>query len=248
MRIGNRLLRSVFVVLMAAMVSLVSSGATAQTAQNGGGTVAVAVDENEDQYFKTIYRHFFETYKLGPEDELAIRVLGQPDYSVEKARVSPVGRIYHPLLGDVEVVGLTVDRLTNKLRTELGEYIIDPKVSVSLLEARSAKIGVLGDVNSPGIVVMDRPMTLLDAISAAGGVTDRGSKSNITVHRKRGGDRIYKLKLDLKKVLDGKAGPEENITLAAGDTVIVHGNWKKTWSVVTSMLGFGRFLTYVAGR
>jgi polysaccharide export outer membrane protein len=247
MRIGNRLLGSVFVVLMAAMVLLVSGAATAQTTQNGG-TVAVAVDENEDQYFKTIYRHFFETYKLGPEDELAIRILGQPDYSVEKARVSPVGRIYHPLLGDVEVVGLTVDRLTNKLRTELGEYIIDPKVSVSLLEARSAKIGVLGDVNSPGIVVMDRPMTLLDAISAAGGVTDRGSKSNITVHRKRGGDRIYKIKLDLKKVLDGKAGPEENITLAAGDTVIVHGNWKKTWSVVTSMLGFGRFLTYVAGR
>ena len=52
-----------------------------------------------DDYFRTIYRDFYNTYKLGPEDELALRIKGQPDYSLEQVKVSPVGRIYHPLLG-----------------------------------------------------------------------------------------------------------------------------------------------------
>jgi polysaccharide export outer membrane protein len=260
MRIGNWLSRSVFIALTAMAVALAGAVATAQTqsalpgksteaptGQNSISALPVAA-ETDDLYFKNIYRHFFETYKLGPEDEVAIRVLGQPDYSLEKVRVSPVGRVYHPLLGDVEVVGLTVDRLASKLKVELGQFIIDPQVSVSLIEANSAKIGVLGDVGSPGIIVMSRPMNLLDAISAAGGVTDRGSRTNITVHRRRGGDRIHTYSLNLKKVLEGKAGAEENIALQAGDTVVVHGNWKKKISLVSSLLGFGRFVTYVAYR
>jgi polysaccharide export outer membrane protein len=260
MRIGNWLSRSVFIALTAVFVALAGATATAQTqtalsgksteapiGQNSISALPVAAD-NDDQYFKSIYRHFFETYRLGPDDEVAIRVLGQPDYSLEKVRVSPVGRVYHPLLGDVEVVGLTADRLASRLRVELGQYIVDPKVSVSLLVANSAKVGVLGDVSSPGIIVMSRPMNLLDAISAAGGVTDRGNKTNITVHRRRGGDRIFTYKLNLKKVLEGKAGAEENIALQAGDTVVVHGNWKKKFSTVASLVGFGRFVTYVADR
>src|SRR5262252_10919867 len=63
--------------------------------------------ESSHQYFKSIYRDFYEKYELGPEDEIAIRVLGQPDYSIERTKVSPVGRVYHPLIGDMEVGGMT---------------------------------------------------------------------------------------------------------------------------------------------
>ena len=138
---------------------------------------------SESPSFGAIYQRFFKTYKLGGEDELAIHVMNEPDYSIEKVKISPLGTFLHPLLGNIEAAGLTVPQLTSKLTAEFGEYIKNPRVSVALLTAQSAKIGVLGEVNRPGIVLMTGPMKLLDAISASGGFTDFGSKSNVTVIR-----------------------------------------------------------------
>ena len=200
-----------------------------------------------DDYFREIYRDFYNTYKLGPEDQIALRVQGQPDYSIETLTISPVGRIYHPLLGDLDVAGMTVPKLTERLTIELSQFIIDPKVSLSLISANSAKIGVIGDVPRPGVVVMARPMTILDAISASGGFADTGSKSNVTLLRQIGGGRSLIKTVNLKRILEGKAEPEENLTLQAGDTVIVHGNLRKKISAFTSLLGFGNFIGFVRG-
>ncbi|HKP11323.1 MAG TPA: polysaccharide biosynthesis/export family protein [Blastocatellia bacterium] len=208
----------------------------------------VTLADDADPYFKTIYRDFYDHYKIGPADALAIRVVGQPEYSLEKVVVSPVGRVYHPLVGDVEVVGLTMTAATEKLRLALAEFIRDPRVSVALLEANSAKIGVIGDVNHPGIVLMGRPMTVLEAISAAGGVSDLGSKSNITLLRQLGDGTMRTFKVNLKRVMEAKASPEENPQLQAGDTLIVHGNFKKTLGTITSLAGFGSFVRIVAGQ
>lgn len=208
---------------------------------------AVAAD-GDDPFFRRVYKDFYNTYKLGPDDEIAVRVLSQPDYSLEKVKISPVGRIYHPLLGDVEVAGMTVDKLTERLTFDLSQYIINPKISVSLIEAHSAKIGVLGDVGRPGVLVMTSPMTVLDAISAAGGVTDFGSKSNVTILRQAGNDRARTMKVNVKRILEAKADPEQNIRLQAGDTIIVHGNARKKFGQITSLLGFGHFLAFIAGR
>ena len=201
-----------------------------------------------DPFFKKVYRDFYETYRLGPDDELAVRIVGQPDYSLERVKISSVGRLYHPLLGDVEVAGLTVEKLKEKLTLDFSQFIINPKISVSLLQANSAKIGVIGDVMHPGIVVMNRPMTVLDALSASGGVSDFGSKSDVTVLRQGGYDRPQMVKVNVKRILQGKADVEENIALQAGDTVIVHGNTRKKLSQFTSLMGFGHFLAFLAGR
>jgi polysaccharide export outer membrane protein len=200
-----------------------------------------------DQYFRDLYRQFYNSYLLGPEDQLALRVLGQPDYSIEQVTISPVGRIYHPLLGDLDVAGTTVPKLAERLTIELSQYIIDPKVSLSLLSANSAKVGVLGDVTRPGILVMARPMTILDAISASGGVTDYGSKASVTVLRQMVGGRAVTMKVNVKRILEAKADPEENIPLQAGDTIIVHGNTRKKIASITSLLGFGHFLGFLRG-
>ena len=215
----------------------------------GAGEASGAAGEDDiDPVFKKAFRDFYDTYRLGPADELAVRVLGQPDYSLEKAKISPVGRLYHPLLGDVEVAGFTVEQLSQKLTQDLSQFVINPKVSVALLEANSAKVGVLGDVANPGIVVMTRPMTVLDALSASGGVSDQGSKSNVTVLRQKGYDRPVLVKVNVKRILEGKAGPEENIRLLAGDTVIVHGNtWKKVRQI-TSLIGIGNWLMFLLDR
>jgi polysaccharide export outer membrane protein len=195
--------------------------------------------------FKDIYQEFYDTYQLGPADEIAIRVIGQPDYTLERVKVSPTGAVYHPLLGDVEVAGLTVPLLIDRLTKDLSEYLIKPKVSVALLEANSAKIGVLGDVVHPGILVMNRPMNVLEAIAASGGFADTGSKSNVTVLRQPPGGRAQTLKVNVKLILEGKARPEENIAMQAGDVVLIHGNARKKLNSVMSLAGFGSFLSFI---
>ena len=238
--------------LVVLMGVLLAGSAEAQTKTNSltdqKPAAQAALNDDADAYFKTIYRDFYNTYKLGPADLIAVRVLGQPDYTLEKVQVSPVGRIYHPLVGDVDVAGLTINRVTEKLTIQLGEFIREPKVSVSLIEANSAKIGVLGDVNHPGIVLMARPMAVMDAIAATGGVSDLGSKSNVTVLRQVGDGTMRTMKVNVKRIMEGKAGPEENVILQAGDTVIVHGNFKKTISTITSLAGFGSFVRMVSGH
>src|SRR4030095_6988964 len=201
----------------------------------------------DDQFFKGIYQEFYDTYRLGPADEIAIRVTGQPDYTLERAKVSPTGSVYHPLLGDVEVAGMTVPRLTKRLTADLSEYLINPKVSVALLEANSAKIGVLGDVIHPGILVMSKPMNVLEAITASGGIADTGDKSGVVVLRQLRDGRAQTFKVNVKRILQGKAGPEENVGLQAGDTVIVNGNTKKKMAYILSLAGFGSFVSFVGG-
>jgi polysaccharide export outer membrane protein len=241
---------------VAVVAAMLAGGYRAAAAQQAGGANDLKADSSRtpagvtveyDPYFKEIYRSFYENYRLGPEDEIAIRVIGQPDYSLERTRITPFGRIYHPLVGEIEVVGLTVSQATGKLTSDLSEYIIDPKVSISLLAANSAKVGVLGEVSKPGILVMTRPLTLLDAISATGGVTDFGSEKKVTVLRNAGRDEARTMTVNLKRILQAKAGAEENITLQAGDTVIVHGNFKKTFATITRLAGFGYFIRNLAG-
>jgi polysaccharide export outer membrane protein len=207
---------------------------------------AASETSNDDEFFRDIYREFYDTYRLGPADEIAIRVTGQPDYTLERVKVSPTGSAYHPLLGDLEVAGMTIPQLINRLTKDLSEYLINPKVSVALLEANSAKIGMLGDIARPGILVMNRPMNLLEAIVASGGITDTGSKSNVTVLRQTPDGRAKTLKVNVKRILEGKARPEENIALQAGDTVLVHGNAKKKLNSVMSLAGFGSFLSFIS--
>lgn len=244
-----RLAMIAVLVLAPSVVGQTQTETATKTTQPGEETRprSIVPPDPGDEYFQGIYREFYNSYKLGPEDQLALRVQGQPDYSIESATISPVGRIYHPLLGDVDVAGLTVPRLKERLTIELSQYIIDPKVSISLLSANSAKIGVLGDVPHPGIVVMGRPMTILDAIAASGGIADSGSKSNVTLLRQMGGGRSQITKINVKRILEGKANPEENVALRAGDTIIVHGNTRKKITAFTSMLGFGQFLGFVRG-
>jgi polysaccharide export outer membrane protein len=198
-------------------------------------------------YFDGIYRDFYNNYRLGPGDEIAVRVAGQPDFTLEQVRISPIGRIYHPLTGDIHVARLTVDELTAKLTTDFREYILKPSVSVELLAAQSAKIGVLGEVVRPGIVVMAEPMTVLSAIAASGGVADSGKKSEVTLLRQSNEGRLRILTVNLKRILEGRADPEQNLTLRAGDTLVVHGNLKKKiTSISVPLLGFTQLLYFLS--
>lgn len=208
--------------------------------------VAPAAGQGEELKINDAFHRFYVTYQLGPGDELAIRVKGQPDYTVEKAKVSPVGSIYHPLLGEIRAGGLTIEKFKQQVVNELSEYVLDPVVSIELLGAQSAKIGVLGEVRTPKIVLMTGPMTILDAISEAGGFAETGKRSNVTLLRQNVDGTMNTIKVNVGNILEGKAKSSDNLALQAGDTIIVHGSvLMKAMPVINSVMGMTSFLMFV---
>jgi polysaccharide biosynthesis/export protein len=192
-----------------------------------------------------IYRSFYNSYRLGPGDIIAIYIDKHPEDSVQKVAVSPVGRIYFPLMGDIAVVGKTLPQLQEYLTNGAAEFIKEPRLTLALLEAQSAKVGVLGDVKTPGLLVMTRPLRVLDAITVAGGILDTGS-SNVSILRQYEDGRVQVLRVDMKKILKGKANPEENAFLRPGDTVVVHGNLFKTFTKLSSVVGVTSLVTFLS--
>jgi polysaccharide export outer membrane protein len=191
-----------------------------------------------------IYQNFYNSYRLGPGDIIGVYIDKHPEDSVERVTVSPVGRVYFPLLGNVTVVGKTLPQLQEYFSTAVAEYIREPRVTLSLLEAQSAKIGVLGDVKSPGVQVMTRPLRVLDAITMAGGILETGSQ-NVSILRQYEGGQVQVLTIDVKKILKGKANPEENAYLRSGDTLIVHGNLFKKIGKLSSVVGVTTLVTFL---
>jgi polysaccharide export outer membrane protein len=193
----------------------------------------------------SVYDSFYHSYRLGPGDVIAIHVDKHPEDSAERIVVSPVGQVYYSLLGNVTVVGKTMPQLQEYFTTSISEFIREPRVTVSMLEANSSKIGVLGDVRVPGVILMTHPMKVLDAITAAGGVTDLGSSSDVSILRQYEDGRVQVVSVNVKNILKGKAGLEDNVYLRSGDTIIVHGNLFKKLGAVSSMLGIASFFTFM---
>ena len=193
----------------------------------------------------SVYQSFYNGYRLGPGDIIGIYIDKHPEDSVDKVTVSPVGRIYFPLLGSLVVVGKTVPQLQEYLTNAVAEFIREPRLTVVLIEAQSAKFGVLGDVKNPGLMVMTRPLRVLDAITMAGGILDTGSQK-VSVLRQYEDGRVQVISADVKKILQGKASPEENTYLRAGDTVIVHGNLFKTLTKLSNVVGVTSLVTFLS--
>src|SRR4030043_1276880 len=109
-------------------------------------------------------------YQIGPRDLIEITVFGAPEMN-RKERVPETGRITFPLLGEVDVAGLTKVELEKKLTQLLGEKLLqNPQVTVSILEYQSKRGFVLGAIRTPGPYELQGRQTLLHAIAEAGGL------------------------------------------------------------------------------
>jgi len=214
-------------------------------AEGAADSTTTAADEAAIQsQISAVYSGFYNSYRLGPGDIVAVYIDKHPDDSVQRVIVSPVGRIYVPLLGDIVAVGKTLPQLQDYLTNSVAEFIKEPRVTLALLEAQSAKVGVLGDVKIPGLMVMTRPLRVLDAITLAGGILDTGS-SSVSILRQYEDGRVQVISADIKKILKGKASSEENAYLRSGDTVIVHGNLFKTITKVSSLVGVTSLVSFM---
>jgi protein involved in polysaccharide export with SLBB domain len=108
-------------------------------------------------------------YRLGPGDLVSID-MPEDDSGPQVMPVGPDGRLYFDLSGGVEVAGLTVEQARRTMESSLRRFRRDPAVSLVLHEARSSTYTLLGMVRNPGVYPLDRPVTLIEAIAAAGGL------------------------------------------------------------------------------
>ena len=125
----------------------------------------------------TAYSQFVEEqYTLGSGDEIKITVFGQEDLTVE-TRLSNIGIIRYPFLGDIELVGKTVNEVEQLIDIGLrGDYLINPSVSVTVVEYRPFFIN--GEVNKPGGYPYQPGLTIDKAAALAGGYTQRADKND----------------------------------------------------------------------
>ena len=157
-------------------------------------------------------------YRIGPLDVLDVSVWKEPDVS-RQVPVRPDGKISLPLLNDVQAAGLTPAQLGAQVTEGLGRYMTDPQVTVIVTEINSQRIYMLGEIARPGAYVLLPGMTVLQALSNAGGFTPFSNLKNIHVLRQENGKQ-NKLFFNYKDVLSGKH-TEQNIELKPGDTIVV---------------------------
>jgi polysaccharide biosynthesis/export protein len=157
-------------------------------------------------------------YVIGAEDMLQISVW-KNESLCRQLPVRPDGKISMPLLHDVQASGLTPMQLRDKIAVALAEFMPNPEVSVTVLEVRSYRVSVLGEVQKPGVLQLKAPTTVLEAIALAGGFRDFASPSKIVIFRKDNGGQTQRLRFNYNRAV-GAAG-EENVTLRSGDVVVV---------------------------
>ena len=157
-------------------------------------------------------------YKVSPQDILAIAVVGERDLGQE-CRVSSSGSITYQWLNNVEVAGKTAAEVEQILRVMLDkDYLVDPTVLVAVKAYRSREVTVIGLVNKPGSIEIpaETPLTIVEAISKAGGATRGADLSKITFKRRGEDKKSYRWD-DLNKETD----PKKIIYVQPGDVIKV---------------------------
>jgi len=163
-------------------------------------------------------------FLLGPEDELEITVWKNQELS-RSTIVRPDGLISMPLIGDVPAAGFTAEVLAQQISERLKQYFATtPTVSVSVKAINSYAVFVLGEVAKPGKYQLKSYVTVLQAISVAGGFTIYASKNNLQVLRviTNGDHKRQEVHIPLRySDLVSGSGEPGNIVLHSGDTVVV---------------------------
>lgn len=160
-------------------------------------------------------------YQLGPGDAIRILVFQNPDLTLD-SRVSESGTITYPLIGTVQIGGLTIGAAEQKIASALksGGFVQQPQVNIVLIQVRGNQVSVLGQVNRPGRFPLETFTTRVsDMLAAAGGATPAGDDVVIVTGIRDG--KPFRKKIDIPSLyLSDK--PEADIVLAGGDTIYVN--------------------------
>ncbi|MBI3684748.1 MAG: polysaccharide biosynthesis/export family protein [Acidobacteria bacterium] len=154
------------------------------------------------------------SYKIGPEDIISIRVWREPELS-GPVMVRPDGKITMPLVGEIQAAGETPEGLSRGVTEALSKIMNRPDVFIQVQQVNSRKYYISGEVGRVGAFPLVTPVTVLEAISSAGGLREFANGSKIVIVR---GDK--RLKFNYKEVIKGK-NLQQNILIESGDHIIV---------------------------
>ena len=170
-------------------------------------------------------------YIMTPGDQLQIYVLGHPDISSTRANtdsaytVRPDGKLNFPLVGEIDVNGLTVYEFTKLLTKELSEYIINPSITVNVAKLGTTRVFVMGEVSRQGMYELTKSHRVLDALGAAGGFTQKAAKKDIYLVRNVGTPEENVQKLNILNYMK-KGDMTQNLVLQEGDCLYLTSNHK----------------------
>lgn len=215
MRTIESIFRFAAVVLLSWSASLygqkIASAVQPDSAHRSGNTPAGASNTFPD--ISTMTSQFI----LAAADVIRINVWKNTDLS-QTVTIGPDGFVSMPLLGDVHVAGMTANQLAQELKSKLSSYMVNAQVTVSIVDIRSRQVYVTGQVGKPGGYPLITPISVLQVIAQAGGLNTFANRKDIVILRGSGG-HIERLKFNYNNAVRGD--PKQNISLQAGDTVIV---------------------------
>ena len=157
-------------------------------------------------------------YVIGPEDVLGIVFWREAELSGD-VTVRPDGVITLPVIGELKAEGVRPEALQKQIAAAASKYVNDPNVAVVVRTINSRKFFVTGRVTSPGTFGLKGPMTVMQALAMAGGLTEYADAKNITILRTTNGAAGV-LKFNYRDVAKGRK-LDQNIVLRPGDTVVV---------------------------
>ncbi|MEP0355618.1 MAG: XrtA/PEP-CTERM system exopolysaccharide export protein [Paraglaciecola sp.] len=164
-------------------------------------------------------------YLIGPGDNLSIFVWRNPDISGSFI-VRPDGKVTTSLVEDIEVSGKTATMLAREIEEQLGKYINNPRVTVSVTNFTgplSEQVRVIGEATNPSAVSYTERMTLLDLMIAVGGLTEFADGNDAKLVRMVAGEqKSYGIRID-DLIKNGDI--EENIDMLPGDIIIIPEAW-----------------------
>jgi polysaccharide export outer membrane protein len=179
------------------------SSATSPVGTSGATSARSAADTSSD-------------YRLVSGDKLRIEVYKDAQLS-QSLQIRPDGKITLPLVGDVPAAGRTSTELRDSIASSLKEYINNPVVTVIVVETVPPVYYVVGEVNQPGPQNLTGQVTVLQALSAAGGFKDFAKTKDIRIQRKSS-TGVTTLRFNYKDAINGNVKP---MYLQPGDTIIV---------------------------
>ena len=161
--------------------------------------------------------------QLGPDDLIKVEVFGSPDLTTT-TNVTDDGSIRMPLAGSIAVGGQSPAEAARRIEIALreGQFLINPQVTVTLVQSRSQRVSVLGEVKNPGAFIIQSNSSVFDLVALAGGITDKASDI-VYILRADDFGALQRVPVDMRQIgvtsSDVKSSANKN--LRSGDIILV---------------------------